>query len=77
VNPDQVQVQYTTVPASAFPFTIELLDTATRQLRWKTTVTGPGALQVPSKHDINDGKPLTSRFTWADGTVTEEGPGGS
>jgi len=72
-----VEVRYVSPPAAVFPCTVELLDTATRKVRWTTAVTGPGALWVPSKYDINDGKALTSRLTWADGTVTEDGPPGS
>jgi hypothetical protein len=59
------------LPASAFPFTMELLDAETREVRWSQKVTGAAAIRVPSRDEINDGKPLTSRITFADGEVVE------
>jgi hypothetical protein len=63
------------LPASAFPFTMELLDAETREVRWSQRVTGPAAVRVPSRDEINNGKPLASRVTFADGEVVETEPG--
>jgi hypothetical protein len=64
------------LPADAFPVTLDLLDAASREVRWTLVLDGPGALRVPSRDEINGGLPVTARVTFADGTVNEAGPGG-
>jgi len=59
------------LPASCFPFTVILADAGTGDECWRTVVTGPGALHVPSKGDINAGRPVSVRIEWADGDVSE------
>ena len=58
-------------PASAFPFTVELLQADTREVVWKTTVDGPGLLIVPGLDMTGPGRKI-ARITFADGTVQEE-----
>jgi hypothetical protein len=60
-------------PASAFPFTAELLDAATGEVRWSATVDGPGSLRIPGCEETNGGRPLRARTTFADGEVVEDG----
>lgn len=67
-NPDTV---FRDFPRSKFPFTMELLDAETREVRWSVTIEGPGAVQVPSKDEINGGRLLVGRITFADGEVQE------
>lgn len=59
------------LPAARFPFTVRLLDAATRELRWETEVPGPGALHIPSRNDINGGQPLIAQILWPDGEIGE------
>lgn len=63
------------LPASSFPFTAQLLDAATREVCWEQVIEGPGALRIPSRDEVNDGRPLISRIVWADGSAEEAGPG--
>ena len=62
------------LPASSFPFTCELMDAATGEVRWSATVQGPGALRIPAKAEINEGAPVSVRLRFPDGTVFEEDP---
>jgi hypothetical protein len=73
MNKMSYEAKYTDLPADSFPFTIELLDAETRLVRWTALVKGPGVLHVPSRAEVNDGKTLTARVTFADGTVQEAG----
>jgi hypothetical protein len=59
------------LPAAAFPFTVELLDAENRDVRWQARCDEPGALHIPSRDEINDGRRLTCRITFGDGTVRE------
>jgi hypothetical protein len=68
---DSPDARYTDLPASAFPFTLELLDAKTRKVRWSTTVPGPGVVKVPSKDEINGGRAVIARVSFADGEVRE------
>jgi hypothetical protein len=40
-NPDTV---FRDFPRSKFPFTVELLDAETREVRWSVTIEGPGGV---------------------------------
>jgi hypothetical protein len=62
-------VAFHDLPASAFPLVMELLDAKTRKVRWTATVTGPGGVRIPGKAEINAGKPVLARVTFADGEV--------
>lgn len=61
------------LPASAFPFVMEILDAATREVVWTAEVKGPGALRIPGT-DETGGGPKAVRLTFADGTVQETEP---
>jgi hypothetical protein len=59
-----------------FPLVIEILDAATRTLRWSVRVPGPGAIAIPAASEVNGGAPVAVRVTFGDGSViTEEPPG--
>lgn len=60
------------LPADSFPFTMELLDAATREVRWSVRVDGPGATKVPARNEINEGLPVIARIIRKDGTVAAE-----
>jgi hypothetical protein len=62
------------LPASSFPFTMELLDAETREVCWSATADGPGALRIPSKHEVNGGKLMACRVTSGNGEVVEMEP---
>ena len=64
-------VAFSDLPAAAFPFTVELLNTA-REVVWSTTVTGPGAIHVPGTDELGPG-PRTARITYPGGRVEESG----
>lgn len=64
-------VAYHDFPRSKFPFLMEMLDKATGEVRWSVTVDGPGAVKVPSNAEINGGRLLAVRITFADGEVQE------
>ena len=59
------------LPASAFPFTLQLIDAKTRRVRWRQKITGPAVIRVPSRHEVNDGKLLAARVVLADGSTVE------
>jgi hypothetical protein len=59
------------LPEEMFPFTVELLSAATREVVWAATVDGPGALLVPGPDQTGPGRKAV-RITFPDGTVTEE-----
>ncbi len=59
------------LPAECFPFTIELLDPATREPLWATgDIAGPGAISIPAARDLGAER-VVSRVTFADGTIVE------
>ena len=60
------------LPAGSFPFTIIMVDRQTRRECWRAVVEGPGALHVPSRFDVNEGRRISVRILWADGSTTEE-----
>jgi hypothetical protein len=60
------------LPATSFPFTVDMIDKATGDVVWSEVVTGPGALRVPSKHEVNGGRDVAARMTFPDGTVIAE-----
>jgi hypothetical protein len=62
------------LPASSSPLLIELLDASTRKIRWSVTVTCPGAVRIPGKHESNGGRPVAVRITSGDGKITELWP---
>lgn len=62
------------LPARCFPFTIELRDHQTGTLRWSAEITGPGAIYIPSRDEINGGRLMSSRLRFADGTEQEAHP---
>lgn len=64
------QVVYRDLPASAYPFTAEPLDTATGMVVWSAEVTGPGALRVPAVAELGVDR-VRARITYADGQITE------
>jgi hypothetical protein len=64
------------LPASAFPLVMELLDAASREVRWTATITGPGGVRIPGCAETNGGKPVIARITFADGETVEAMPGG-
>jgi hypothetical protein len=66
-----VEATFRDLPARRYPFTVRLLDAATRAVRWETEVAGPGALQVPGRDTINDGQPVIAQIIWPGGDVTE------
>jgi hypothetical protein len=51
---------------------MEFLDAATREVRWSVKVTGPGAVKVPGRNEINEGRPVVARIIRKDGTVAAE-----
>jgi hypothetical protein len=61
---------FSDLPAGAFPFTVELLRADTREVVWKATVDGPGAVIVPGPDVTGPGRKI-ARVTFADGTVEE------
>ena len=65
-------VKFRDLPADAFPFTMELLDAETREVRWSVRVDGPGATKVPGRNEINEGRPVIARIIRKDGTVAAE-----
>jgi hypothetical protein len=69
-----VKTTFRSLPAGRYPFTVRLFDAATRKLRWQAEVPGPGALRIPGRAEINDGRPLIAQITWPDGTATVAGP---
>jgi hypothetical protein len=69
-------VAFRDLPAEAFPFTVQLLDAGTREVRWEQVVEGPCALRVPPRHEVNDGRMLVSRIVYADGRTEEAGQDG-
>jgi hypothetical protein len=64
------------LPASSFPFTMELLDVETREVCWSATADGPGVVRIPGKEETNGGKPVAVRVTFGNGEVVEMEPGG-
>jgi len=71
--PDGKPFAFHDLPADSFPFTAELLDTGTGETVWSATVSGPGALRIPSAAEVNEGRPVSARITLADGDVVTEG----
>ena len=65
------------LPPDSFPFTMELLDAETREVRWSATADGPGAVRIPGSHETNGGKPVAVRVTFGSGEVVEMEPGAS
>jgi hypothetical protein len=63
-------VAFTDLPAECFPFTVELLDHATRDVLWSQTSDGPGALRIPPAAELGAER-VTARVTFADGTIQE------
>ena len=61
------------LPASSFPFTIEILDNATREVAWSEEVTGPGAVRIPGLDETGE-SPKAVRLSFADGQVVELNP---
>lgn len=61
------------LPVTSFPFTVQLLDAGTREVCWEQVIEGPGAVRIPSRDEVNDGRPVVSRIVWADGSVQEAG----
>lgn len=66
-------VAFVDFPADAFPFTIELLNAATRKVVWTATITGPGAIHIPGLDETGP-DPKITRVTYADGTIDETDP---
>jgi hypothetical protein len=64
------------LPADAFPFTMELLDAETREVCWSATADGPGAVRVPSRDEVNGGRPTAARVTLGNGKVSVAEPEG-
>jgi len=60
------------LPAEAFPFTIIMVYKQTRRECWRAVVQGPGALRVPSRIDVNEGRRVSVRILWPDGSTTED-----
>jgi hypothetical protein len=67
-------VAFHDLPLSKFPFTAELLDAETGEVRWSLVITGPGVVRIPPKTEINEGRPVTARLTFADGEVQVSAP---
>ena len=66
-------VTFRDLPAECFPFTIELLDPATREALWSVTSgDGPGAIRIPAARELGAER-VIARVTFADGTITESG----
>ena len=63
-------VAFADLPADCFPFTVELLDHATRDVLWSQTGDGPGAMRVPSAAELGAER-VAARVTFADGTIQE------
>jgi hypothetical protein len=68
-------VAFRDLPASAYPFTIEMLDAVTREVCWSVTAAAPGAVRIPGKHETNGGKPVACRVTFGNGEVSVAEPG--
>jgi hypothetical protein len=58
------------LPADCFPFTVELLDHATRDVLWSQAVGAPGAVRVPPAAELGAER-VAARVTFADGTVQD------
>ena len=69
-------VAFRDLPADLFPLTMQLLDAETREVRWEQVIRGPGPLRIPSRAEINSGRVLIARITFADGSREEAGAGG-
>lgn len=63
---------YRAVPPDRFPFTLRLLDAATREVVWAVSVTGPGRVPVPAGREIAPGRLLIAQCAWPDGAEDEE-----
>lgn len=64
---------YHDLPATAFPFTVQLVRADTQQVVWETRVSGPGVIHVPGMA-AELGVPVMARLVLPDGHVIEEGP---
>jgi hypothetical protein len=62
--------KFTDLPASAFPFKVELLDAETREVVWSATSDGPGVMRIPGPDELGP-RLKAARVTLADGTVME------
>lgn len=62
------------LPADAFPFTVEAIDLA-GEVVWSQVVSGPGALEVPPL--AAQYGPVSIRIAYADGNVVHAPPEGS
>jgi hypothetical protein len=60
------------LPATAFPFTIELVDVDSGEVAWSFHVTGPGAIEIPP---VEAPRVVQARIRYADGTVAWSGGG--
>ena len=61
--------EFISLPADAYPFTIEFLAVTTGEVVYTITVAGPGAVLVPALRASYG--PVRARMTYADGTVVE------
>lgn len=55
-----------------FPLTLEMLDAVSREVVWKVTVTGAGAIWIPGRGEVNEGRPVAVRVTTPDRVETVE-----
>lgn len=55
-----------------FPLTLEMLDAVNRDVVWKVTAPGPGAVWIPGRSEVNQGRPVALRITTPDRVVVVE-----
>ena len=64
-----VPFMFTDLAADCFPFTIEFLDPATREVVWeRRDIPGPGAIAIPSARSLGV-EQVAVRMTFANGEV--------
>lgn len=69
--PARVKHRRRPLPPSRYPFTIRLLDAATRRVVWEARLDQPAQVRIPTEHEVNDGRPVTVQAAWPDGTIDE------
>jgi hypothetical protein len=68
--PAEIEIQFHRLPRSKFPITFRFLDKETGLWVSEVTAAGPSVVYIPSKTEINGGRPVTLEVIYADGTVS-------
>lgn len=72
-RPPATEAAFFDLSAEHFPIQIWALDAETYELRWHVCIPGPGAVFVPSKHEVNEGRLLEVVVRGATGVMSING----